>query len=129
MVALRQHEDLQLPLVDSSLSNTKLLPQLCHLLLQKCGTLVAQGCQRPPPPCATLTRGMYADGYERRHRPNVNTKLTVIDFDVLWFPSFGSVPRCTYMIIFKLGWSCPKLFMASGYPNGRSPCKKVLLYI
>ena len=74
MVALRQQEDLHLPAVDYSLDNRKLLPQLCHLLLQKCGSLAAQGRQKPPPPHATLTLGLYADGCQPRGRPNINQK-------------------------------------------------------
>ena len=62
-VALRQQEDLHLPTVHYSLDNKKLLPQLCHLLLQKCGSLAAQGRHKPPQPHATLTLGLYADGY------------------------------------------------------------------
>ena len=35
-----------------SLDNRKLLPQVCHLLLQKCGSLAAQGRQETPTtPC------------------------------------------------------------------------------
>ena len=41
MLFLRQQEELLLPSVKYSLSNTKLLPQLCHPLLHKCGTPAA----------------------------------------------------------------------------------------
>ena len=60
----RQQEDLHLPVVDYSLDTRKLLPQLGHLLLQKCGSLAAQGRQNPAPPHAALTLGLYADGYQ-----------------------------------------------------------------
>ena len=50
IVALRQQEEHLLPSVDYSLTNKKLLPQLCHLLLQKCVTLAAQGRRQPLPP-------------------------------------------------------------------------------
>ena len=79
-VALRQQQDLHLSAVDYSLDNRKFLPQLCHLLLQKCGWLAAQGRQKPPQPHATLTLGLYADGYEPRGRPNISTKMSIIDF-------------------------------------------------
>ena len=101
MVALRQHEDLHLPAVDYSLDNRKLLPQLCHLLLQKCGSLAAQGRQKPPPPHATLTLGLYADGYQPRGRPNINTKISIIDFQGHRFPMSGNVPRCTDMLTWQ----------------------------
>ena len=95
MVALRQRELLHLPAVDYSLSNTRLLPKLCHLLLQKSGTVAVQGRRDPPPQQATLTLGLYSDGYLPRERPNVNTKICIIDFAADWFPRFGHVPRCT----------------------------------
>ena len=98
MVSLRQQEELLLPSVEYFLSNTKLWPQLCHLLLQKCGTLAAHGHGHPPPLNATLTVALYVDGYQPRGRPNVNTKISVIDIDRLLFPLSGSVPRCTDMI-------------------------------
>ena len=101
MVALRQQEDLHLPAVDYSLDNRKLLPQLCHLLLQKCGSLAAQGRQKPPPTHATLTLGLYADGYQPRGRPNINTKISIIDFQGHWFPMSGNVPRCTDMLTWQ----------------------------
>ena len=50
MVALRQQEDLHLAAVDYSLANRKLLPQMCHLLLQKGGSLATQGPHHPMPP-------------------------------------------------------------------------------
>ena len=98
MVALRQQGLLHLPAVDYSLSNSTLLPQLCHLLLQKSGTLAVQGRRDPPPQQATLTLGLYADGYQPRGCPNVNNKICIIDFAGDWFPRFGHVPRCTDMI-------------------------------
>ena len=101
MVALRQEEDLHLPAVDYSLDNRKLLPQLCHLLLQKCGSLAAQGRHRPPPHHATLTLGLYADGYQPRGRPNINTKISIIDFQGHWFPMSGKVPRWTDMLTWQ----------------------------
>ena len=99
MVALRQQEDLHLPAVDYSLDNRKLLPQLCHL--QKCGSLAAQGRQKPPPPDAALTLGLYVDGYQPRGRPNINTKISIIDFQGHWFPMSGNVPRCTDMLTWQ----------------------------
>ena len=101
MVALRQQEDLHLPAVDYSLDIRKLLPQLCHLLLQNCGSLAAQGRHKPPPPHATLTLGLYADGYQPRGRPNINTKISIIDFQGHWFPMSGNVPRCTDMLTWQ----------------------------
>ena len=102
MVALRQQEDLHLPAVDYSLDNRKLLPQLCHLHLQKCGSLAAQGRQKPPPSShATLTLGLYANGYQPRGRPNINTKTSIIDFQGHWFPMSGNVPRCTDMLTWQ----------------------------
>ena len=98
MVALRQQELLHLPAVDYSLSNSRLLPKLCHLLLQKSGTLAVQGYRDPPPQLATLTLGLYADGYQPRGRPKVNTKICIIDFAGDWFPSSGHVPTCTDII-------------------------------
>ena len=92
MVALRQPEDLHLPSVDYSLTNNKRLIQLCHLLLQKNGLVAAQGWQAPPPHHATLTLGLYADGYQPRGRPNISTKIRLIDFEGLWFSVAGSVP-------------------------------------
>ena len=80
MVALRHQELLHLPAVEYSLSNSRVLPELCHLLLQKCGTLAVQGRTDPPPHQATLTLGVYAHGYQPRGRPNVNTKICIIDF-------------------------------------------------
>ena len=75
LVALRQQELLHLPVVEYSLSNNKLLLELCHLLLQKSGTLTVQGHRDPPPQQATLTLGLYADGYQPRGHPNVNPKF------------------------------------------------------
>ena len=98
MVALRQHELLHLPAVDYSLSNSRVLPELSHLLLQKSGTLAVQGHRDPPPQQATLTLGLYADGYQPRGRPNVNTKICTIDFAGDWFPRSSHVLRCTDMI-------------------------------
>ena len=79
MVAVRQQEDLHLPSVDYSLTISKPLPQLCHLLLQKTGLVAAQRQQAPPPQHATLTLGLYADCYQPRGRPNI-TKISLIDF-------------------------------------------------
>ena len=73
-------------------------PQLCHLLLQKTGLVAAQGRQAPPPQYATLSLGLDADGYQPRGRPNISTKISLTDFDGLWFPLAGSVPRCIGMI-------------------------------
>ena len=98
MVALRQQELLHLPAVEYSLSNNRLLPELCHLLLLKSGTLAVQGRRDPPPQQATLTLGLYADGNQPRGRPNVNTKICIIDFVGDWFPRSGHVPRCTNLI-------------------------------
>ena len=84
MVALRQQEDTHPPSVDYSLSNNRLLPQLCHLVFQKCGTLAVQGWQEPPPRHATLTLGLYADVYQPMGRPNV--KISIINFEGQWFP-------------------------------------------
>ena len=75
LVALRQQELLHLPVVEYSLSNNRLSLELCHLLLQKSGTLAVQGHRDPPPQQATLTLGLYADGYQPRGRPNVNPKF------------------------------------------------------
>ena len=55
MVVLRQQQLLNLLVVDYSLRNSKLLAELCHLLLQKSGTLAVQGCRDPPTQQATLT--------------------------------------------------------------------------
>ena len=96
--ALRQQELRHLPAVDYSLSNNRLLPELCHLLLQKSGTLAVQGHSDPPPQQATLTLGLYADGYLPRGRPNVKTEICIIAFARDWFPMFGHVPRCIDMI-------------------------------
>ena len=81
MVALRKQELLHLTAVDYSMSNSRLLLEPCHLLLQKFGTLAVQGRSPPPPPQqATLTLCLYADGYQPKGRPNVNTKICIIDF-------------------------------------------------
>ena len=93
-----EQELLHLPAVEYSLSNSTLLPELCHLLLQKSGTLAVQGRRDPPPQQATLTLGLYVDGYQPKGRPNVNTKICLIDFAGDWFPRSGHVPRCTDMI-------------------------------
>ena len=62
MVVLRQQGLLHLPAVEYSLTNSILLPELCHVLLHKSGTLALQGRRNPPPPQqATLTLGLYAD--------------------------------------------------------------------
>ena len=98
VVALRQQEVLHLPAVEYSLSNSRLLPELCHLLLQKSGTLAVQGRRDPSPQQATLTLGLYADGYQPRGCPNVNTKICIIDFAGDWFPRSGHVHMCTDMI-------------------------------
>ena len=113
MVALREQEDLHLPAVDYSMEKRKLLPQLCHLLLQKCGSLAAQGWQKPPPPHATLTLGLYADGYEPRGSPNINTKISIIDFQGHWFPMSGNVPRCTDMLTWQ---ELPKVSVCQWLP-------------
>ena len=97
MVALRQRELLHLPTVEYSLSNSGLLPELCHLPLQNLGTLAVR-CRDPPPQQATLNLGLYAHGYQPRGRPNVNTKICRIDLVGDWFPRTGHVPRCTDMI-------------------------------
>ena len=75
MVALRQQELLHLPAVEYSLTKSRVLPELCHLLLQKSGTLAVQGRRDPSPQQATPNLGLYADGYQPRGRPNVNTKI------------------------------------------------------
>ena len=98
MVDLRQQEDLHLHALDYCLDNRNLLPPLCHPLLQKCGSLAAQGWQKPPPPHATPTLGLYTDGYQPRGHPNINTKISIIDFQGHWFPMSGNVPRCTDML-------------------------------
>ena len=98
MVALRQHDLLHLLAVDYSLSSRGLLPELCHLLLHKSGTLAVQGRRDPPPQQATLILGLYANGYQPRGRPNINTKICVIDFAGDWFPRFGRVLTCKNMI-------------------------------
>ena len=123
MVALRQPELLHLPAVDYSLSNSRHLAQLCHLLLQKSGTLAVQGLRDPPPQQATLTLGLYADGYQPKGRPNVNTKICIIDFAGNWFPRSSNVPRYTNMITWM---ELPKFMMGSGYPNGQMPYKPCL---
>ena len=80
MVSLRQQEQSNLPVVDYSLKNNRVLPQLCHLPLQECGTIVVQGWQELPPQQGTLTVGLYAwvlvEGC-----PNVGTKIITIDFE------------------------------------------------
>ena len=114
MVALRPQEDLHLPSVDYSLTNSKLLPQLCHLLLQKTWLVAAQGRQAPPPQHATLTLGLYACGYQPHGRPNISTKISPIDFEGLWFSLACSVPCCTDMI----SWlELPKIVEAEWVPK------------
>ena len=98
MVAPWQQELLHLLAVEHSLNNSKLLPESCHLLLQKSRTLAVQGRRDRPPQQATLTLGLYADGYQPRGRPNANTKICIINFVGDWFPRSGHVPRCTDMI-------------------------------
>ena len=98
MVALREQELLHLLAVDYSLSNSRPLPDLCHLLLQKSGSLAVQGRRDPPPQQATLSLGLYTDGYQPRGRFNVNTNICIFDFVGDCFPRSGHVPRCTYMI-------------------------------
>ena len=98
MVALRQQVDLHLPSLDYSLTNSKLLPQLCPLLLQNIGIRGAQGRQAPPAQQATLTLRLYLDCYQPRGRPNISTNISLIDFGGVWFPLVGYVPRCTDMI-------------------------------
>ena len=71
--------------MEHSLSNTKLPLELCHLV-QNCSTLAAHGRQQLRPPNATLTLGMYANGYQPKSHPNINTKISLVDFDGLWFP-------------------------------------------
>ena len=114
MVALRQQELLHLLAVED-LSNSRLLPQLCHLLLQKSGTLAAQGRRGPPPQQATLTLGLYADGYQPSGRPNVNTKICIIHFVGDRFPRSGHVPRCTDMITWM---ELPKVVHGEWLPKG-----------
>ena len=94
MVALRGQELLHSPAVDYG----RLLAELCHLLLQKSGTLVVQGHRDPPPQQATLTSGLYADGYQPRGCPNFNNEICIIDFARDCFPRSGHVPRCKDMI-------------------------------
>ena len=89
---------LHLLAVECSLRNSTLLPDLCHLLLQKSRTLAVQVRKDRPPQQATLTLGLYADGYQPRGRPNANTKICIINFVGDWFPRSGHVPRCTDMI-------------------------------
>ena len=98
MVALAQQKVLHLPAVEYSVTNSRLLQELWHVLLQKSGTLPVQGRRDPPPHQATLTLGLYADGYQPKGRPNVNTKICIIDFVGDCFPRSGHVPRCTDMI-------------------------------
>ena len=50
-----------------------------------------------PPQQATLTLGLYADGYHPGGRPNVNTKICILHFVGESFPRCGHVPRCTDM--------------------------------
>ena len=88
----------QLPLVDYSLSSTKLLPQSYYLSLLKFGILAARGHQQRPPTRAPLTPGMYADGHQPRGRPTVNTKISMIHFERLRFPLSVSVPTCRNLI-------------------------------
>ena len=57
MVALRQQELLHLPAVEYSLTNSRLLPKLCHLVLQKSGTLAVQVRRDPPPPTSRPNLG------------------------------------------------------------------------
>ena len=98
MVAPRQEEDVHLPSVDYSLTNIKLLPRLCHLLPLKFALVAAQGRLAPPPQHATLTVGLYADGYQPRGRPNISMKIGLIHFEGPWFPLARYVRRCTDMI-------------------------------
>ena len=98
VVALRQQEDLHLPSLDYSLTNSKLSPQLCHLLLQKTGLVAAQGRQASPPQHATLTVRLYGDGYQPRGRSDISTQICLLDFEVLWFPLAGFLPHCIDMI-------------------------------
>ena len=114
MVALRQQELLHLPAVDYSLSNSRLLAKLCHLLLQKSATPAVQGRRDPPPQQANLTLGLYADGYQPGGRPNVDTKICIIDFVGDWFPRSGHVPRCTDM---RTWMELPKLIDGKWLPK------------
>ena len=100
MAALRQQQLLHFPAVDYSLSNSRQLPQVFQLFLQKSDTLLLQGRRDPPLQQATLTLGLYADGYQPRGRPNVNTKICIIYFAGDWFPRSGHVPKCTKMITY-----------------------------
>ena len=71
--------------------------------------MAAQGRQAPPPQQVTLTLSLYvdgyhgpvclyADGYQPCNRPDINTKISLIYFEGLWFPLAGSLRRCTHMI-------------------------------
>ena len=113
MVAQRQPELLHLPAVEYSLSNSRPLPELCHLLPQKSGTLALQRRRDPPHQQATLTLGLYADGYQPKGRPNVNTKICMTDFAGDWFPRSGHVLRYTDMTIYTLSRPSPE-----GEPRG-----------
>ena len=126
MVALRQQEDLHLPSIDYSLTNSMLLPQMCLLLLQKTGQVAAQGRQAPPTQQATLT-GLHAYGYQPCSRLNISTKISLIDFERLWFPLEGSVPRCTDMLTWL---ELPKAVDAEWVPkrmDGSPPTSNLLV--
>ena len=93
-----QQKDLHRLSVDYSLTSIKLLPQMCHLLLQNTGLVVSQGRQAPPPQHAALTVGLHADCYQPHGRLNINTKISLIDCEELWCPLVGCLPCCTETI-------------------------------
>ena len=114
VAAVQVQYHLHVPSVDYSLTNSKLLPQLYHLLLKKTGLVATQGWQAPPPQHATLPVGLYADGYQPCGRPNISTKISLNDSEGLWFPLAGFVPRCTDMI----SWlELPKIVDAEWVPK------------
>ena len=98
LVAPRQQELLHRPALDYSVSTSRLLPKLCHLLLQESGTLAVQGRKDPQARQATLTLGLYANGYQLKGRPNVNTNICMIDFAGDWLLGSGHVPKCKNMV-------------------------------
>ena len=98
LVAPRQQELLHRPALDYSLSTSRLLPKLCHLLLKESGTVVVQGRRDPQARQATLTLGLYANGYQLKGRPNVNTNICIIDFAGDWFAGSDHVPKCKDMV-------------------------------
>ena len=117
MENLRRQETAVLPSFDRQVANLELAAHICGFMLANAGDLLGVQRTAPLPPQVTLSLLLYGDGYSPRGRPNVTTKLALLDKSRTLFPfvdGSGGLPQSTGFLTWR---ELPKAEYSNWIPN------------